>query len=119
MNYLEIPDAGSIVVDGEPYFDASEGKRLRDSEIRKRRLHFGLVFQSFNLFPQYTVMQNLVLAARLLKRAELKKQYKNKEITKEQYASLKAKINPETEEKAKELLAKVGLSEKAECYPCQ
>ena len=119
MNYLEIPDAGAINVGGEPYFDASEGKKLRDSEIRKRRLHFGLVFQSFNLFPQYTVMQNLVLAARLLRRDELKKKYKNKEITKEQYASLKAKINPETEEKARELLEKVGLSEKTDCYPCQ
>ena len=119
MNYLEIPDAGALNVGGEPYFDASEGKKLRDSEIRKRRLHFGLVFQSFNLFPQYTVMQNLVLAARLLRRDELKKQYKNKEITKEQYASLKAKINPETEEKARELLEKVGLSEKADFYPCQ
>ncbi|MBE6609662.1 MAG: amino acid ABC transporter ATP-binding protein [Ruminococcaceae bacterium] len=119
MNYLEIPDAGKITVDGEPYFDASEGKKLRDGEIRKRRLHFGLVFQSFNLFPQYTVMQNLVLAARLLRRDELKKQYKNKEITKEQYNALKAKINPETEQKARELLEKVGLTEKADFYPCQ
>lgn len=119
MNYLEIPDEGNMKVNGAPYFDASEGKKLKDSEIRKRRLHFGLVFQSFNLFPQYTVMQNLVLAARLLRRDELKKQYKNKEISKEEYVALKAKINPETEEKAKELLEKVGLSEKADFYPCQ
>ena len=82
MNYLELPDGGKITVSDKPYFDAEDKRSLSDSEIRLRRLHFGLVFQSFNLFPQYTVMQNLTLAARLLRQDELKNEYKHKKITK-------------------------------------
>lgn len=119
MNYLELPDGGKITVSDKPYFDAEDKRSLSDSEIRLRRLHFGLVFQSFNLFPQYTVMQNLTLAARLLRHDELKKEYKQKKITKAEYREKKALIAPETEKTARELLEKVGLSEKADFYPCQ
>lgn len=119
MNYLEIPSGGRITVDGFPYFDAEEHKVLSEKEVRLRRLHFGLVFQQFNLFPQYTVMQNLTLAAKLLGKDELKKSLKAGEITKIEYREKKADLSVSAEEKAKELLAKVGLSEKADFYPCQ
>jgi len=119
LNYLETPDTGSITVDGNTYFDAEENKALSEGEIRKRRLHFGLVFQSFNLFPQYTVLQNLTLAAKLLRQDELKKQYKSKEISKEEYKAKKSSIPNELNGIAYALLEKVGLTEKADFYPCQ
>ena len=119
LNYLETPDTGSITVDGIPYFDAEANKTLSDAEIRRRRLHFGLVFQSFNLFPQYTVTENITLAAKLLRLDELKQQYRAKEITKEEYKERKAAIPDELNKEALMLLEKVGLSEKADFYPCQ
>lgn len=118
MNYLEVPDGGSITVNGQPYFDSNE-KRLSESEIRRRRLHFGLVFQSFNLFPQYTVLQNLVLAARLLQRSELKAELKEKKINKLVFREKRTKIMNDTEQNARALLERVGLSSKADFYPCQ
>lgn len=119
LNYLESPDTGTITVDGNSYFDADENKTLSDAEIRLRRLHFGLVFQQFNLFPQYTVLDNLTLAAKLLRYDELKKQYKKKELTKAEYKEKKAAVKEEFNAKAYKLLEKVGLSEKADFYPCQ
>ncbi len=119
MNYLETPDSGTIMVDNSFYFDAADNKHLSEREIRQKRLHFGLVFQSFNLFPQYTVMQNLTLAARLLKRSELKERYKRNEITQADYRKAKSAINAETTERAHQLLEKVGLTAKADFYPCQ
>lgn len=119
MNYLEIPDGGVITVNGEPYFDSSEPKKLSEKEIRLRRLHFGLVFQSFNLFPQYTVLQNLTLAARLLGRDELKARLRAGEITRAEYREKKEELNEDSETVARRLLKKVGLAEKADFYPCQ
>ena len=66
LNFLETPDVGTISLDGKTIFDAENHKKLSDAEIRSNRLHFGLVFQSFNLFPQYNVKRNLTLAAELL-----------------------------------------------------
>ena len=66
LNFLETPDAGSIAVNGEVLFDAGDPATRREADIRRKRLHFGLVFQSFNLFPQYTALQNVTLAGRLL-----------------------------------------------------
>ena len=66
LNFLEFPDCGQIYVSGKPLLPDS-GKRLSDEEIRKNRLHFGLVFQNFNLFPQYTALENVTLAPTLLK----------------------------------------------------
>ena len=119
LNYLETPDTGRITVDGKTYFDAEENKSLSESEIRLRRLHFGLVFQQFNLFPQYTVLDNLTLAARLQRCDELKKMYKEKRLTKVEYKQKKSAVRSEFNEKAAALLEKVGLSEKADFYPCQ
>ena len=66
LNFLERPDGGSITVNGNVIFDAGDPSTQQESEIRKKRLHFGLVFQSFNLFPQYTALQNVTLARELL-----------------------------------------------------
>ena len=66
LNFLETPNQGRILVNGELLFDAADPKTQLESEIRKKRLHFGLVFQNFNLFPQYTALQNVTLARELL-----------------------------------------------------
>lgn len=94
INFLETPDEGKISVGGNTLFD---GTKLNDSQIRNNRLHFGLVFQSFNLFPQYTVLKNVTLAPTLLKKG-----------TPEQI-----------EENALSLIERVGLSEKINSYPCE
>ena len=66
INFLERPDGGVLRLNGEALFDADDPATQRESEIRRKRLHFGLVFQSFNLFPQYTALENVTLAPRLL-----------------------------------------------------
>ena len=66
LNFLEKPDQGSIAVNGSVIFDAADPATQRESEVRKKRLHFGMVFQSFNLFPQYTALKNVTLAKELL-----------------------------------------------------
>ena len=68
LNFLETPDQGIIKVAGETLFDGSAPATRSEAAIRKKRLHFGLVFQSFNLFPQYTALENVTLAGRLLAR---------------------------------------------------
>ena len=64
LNFLETPDQGSIVVQGKTLFDAAAPATQRESEIRKKRLPFGMEFQSFNLYPQYTALQNVTLATK-------------------------------------------------------
>ena len=93
LNFLETPDEGEILVDGK----LLNGGSLTDEQIRQNRLHFGLVFQNFNLFPQYTVLENITLAPKLLKQAE------------------PAAIR----EKALKLLDQVGLLQKQDSYPYQ
>ena len=91
LNFLETPDEGQILINGQVL------GRSTEEELRKSRLHFGLVFQNFNLFPQYNALENITLAPTLLKQG-----------TPEQIR-----------QKAQELLAKVGLSQKAANYPHQ
>ena len=93
LNFLETPDEGEIRVNGE----LLTGANLSESQIRRNRLHFGLVFQSFNLFPQYTVLENITLAPSLLKQTD------------------PARIR----QKALDLLQQVGLSHKQDAYPYQ
>ena len=88
-------------------FDASNKKRISDATIRENRLHFGLVFQQFNLFPQYTVLENITLAPKL----RLKEEKLSSEEKKARTEAITAH--------AWELLARVGLTEKADYYPCQ
>ena len=97
LNFLEIADNGRITVDNDVIFDGSDKSYLSDEKIRESRLNFGLVFQNFNLFPQYTVLENLTLAPTLLKKGD--------------EASIK--------NNALELIKKVGLEEKVDFYPCQ
>ena len=100
LNFLETPDKGVISVRGETLFDAEDTRRPSEAEIRQRRLHFGLVFQSFNLFPQYTALQNVTLARELM-----------------------AKENRESRDailqEGRELLGRMGLADRAEHYPHQ
>lgn len=110
INFLETPDSGSMTLDGELLFDGTATKRASDSVLRKKRLNFGLVFQSFNLFPQYSVMRNITLAPTLLLNDRI-----NKRKQKEEYLKEKEKIETE----AKALLQKIGLTDKANAYPCE
>jgi len=109
MNFLEGADEGVISVNDEVLFDASD-KSYSDKEIREKRLHFGLVFQSFNLFPQYTVLKNVSLAPELL----YIKGSENKLSRAE-----KTELHKEIDENSRKLLDMVGLSEKVNSYPCQ
>ena len=101
LNFLEKPDSGTISVRGETLFDADDPKTQQESQIRQKRLHFGLVFQNFNLFPQYTALQNVTLARELL-------------------AKEHGGESRETIEKAGlELLDQMGLADRAGHYPHQ
>ena len=91
LNFLETPDEGEILINGKLLTPGTE------DEIRQNRLHFGLVFQNFNLFPQYTVTENITLAPKLLKQDSVEN----------------------IQKKAAKLLEQVGLSQKANFYPYQ
>ena len=107
INFLETPDGGSITVNGEKIFDAAKAARQSEAEIRKKRLHFGMVFQNFNLFPQYTALQNVAQARELWEKERAGKSLSAREI------------KAGAEKEARALLAQVGLSDKADYYPHQ
>ena len=107
LNFLETPDRGRILVRDKVLFDAGDPATQRESEIRKKRLHFGMVFQSFNLFPQYTALKNVTLAKELL--AQERPDFKQN----------KRAILAEIEAEGRALLSKMGLAERAGHYPHQ
>ena len=107
LNFLESPDEGQITVNGETLFDSNAYAVPSEEEIRKKRLHFGLVFQSFNLFPQYTAQENVMLAGQLLAKER------------PDYKSRKKETKADIDKKARELLARVGLSGRMDSYPHQ
>ena len=107
LNFLERPDKGIIRVNGETLFDADDPSTQLESEIRRKRLRFGLVFQSFNLFPQYTALQNVMLAKELLA----------KELP--DYKARKKEIHEEIEAQAVALLKQMGLEDRMNNYPHQ
>lgn len=117
VNFLEKPDKGVMILDGETLFDAETDKNEKESDLREKRLNFGLVFQSFNLFPQYNVLDNLTLAPLLLLKEKLDEQFKGKsrKERKEIFNAEKEKVIAE----CTELLYKVGLSDKIKAYPCE
>ncbi|HIY78081.1 MAG TPA: amino acid ABC transporter ATP-binding protein [Candidatus Borkfalkia excrementavium] len=133
LNFLEIPDEGSLSLSGERLFDAADKKQTKEREIRQKRLHFGLVFQSFNLFPQYTVYKNVALAQMLLAKREfrrIKSEFaaEARALPKEERAAKRAeqkKVLADIKngqkariaEKTESLLVRVGLSEKRNAYP--
>lgn len=112
LNFLETAQNGTITVNSEVLFDSSLKAKKSERDIRLKRLHFGLVFQQFNLFPQYTVMKNITLAEELLSAEELKRNGSYEGLTS------KREINEMIRQKAAELLSSVGLAEKADAYPC-
>ncbi len=107
INFLCTPDRGEFHLEDSLLYNAQTNADLRDSAIRNKRMNFGLVFQQFNLFPQYNVKENLCLAPKLL--AKERRDYK----------SNKAEILKEIEERADAILLQVGLTEKALNYPCE
>ena len=107
LNFLETADAGRIIVGGETLWDAADKGTQSEEAIRKKRLHFGLVFQNFNLFPQYTALQNITLAGELLARER------------PDYRQNRRAVHAELEAHARELLAQMGLSDRAGHYPHQ
>ena len=107
LNFLEIPTSGKITVNGETLFDSSDARTLSEREIRRNRLHFGLVFQNFNLFPQYTALDNVTLASRLQARKQ------------EDYKANRREINAQIQARGQALLRRVGLGDKLDFYPHQ
>ena len=107
LNFLETPNSGSIIVNDEVLFDANKSFSKKDKDLRKKRLHFGMVFQSFNLFPQYTALENVTLAERLLAQE------------KENFKQNKKEILAEIDEHGKKLLARMGLADRMDHYPHQ
>ena len=97
LNFLETADTGSITVAGETLWSADDARTQSEAVLRKKRLHFGLVFQNFNLFPHFSVLKNIT-------DAPIRVQKRPKE---------------QVEAEARELLKKMGLADRADAYPCQ
>ncbi len=107
INFLETADSGKIMVDGDVIFDGEDKTTRKAKEIREKQLKIGLVFQQFNLFPQYNVLDNVTLAVKL--KAKERPDYKQN----------KKQILKEIDEKALKLLSDMGLSDKIDHYPCE
>ena len=97
ITFLETPDGGTVSVNGRVVFDAAAPRKQRERELRENRLHFGLVFQNFNLFPHYSVLKNIMDAP----------------------VSVQKQSKKEAEKEARRLLEKMGLGDKSDAYPCQ
>ncbi|MCD7724662.1 MAG: amino acid ABC transporter ATP-binding protein [Clostridiales bacterium] len=107
LNFLETPNQGTVSVKGEILFDAASPLKQQEKDLRRKRLHFGMVFQSFHLFPQYTALENVTLAAGLLARER------------EDYKANKREILAQMEEQGKALLDQMGLKDRMDHYPHQ
>ena len=107
LNFLEKPDRGRVCLNGEVLFDAEDPNSQLEKDVRTKRLHFGLVFQSFHLFPQYTVLKNVTLAVALLAKGR------------PDYRAKKKQLEEAIDAEARALLSRVGLSEKMDFYPHQ
>ena len=107
LNFLETPNRGTITVRGETLFDAAQKNNDQEKDLRQKRLHFGMVFQSFNLFPQYTALENVTLAEQLL--AQERPDFKQR----------KREILTEIDKHGEALLAQMGLADRMDHYPHQ
>ena len=104
LNFLETPDGGTICVDGEEIFNAADHHKTSEKEIRRKRLKFGLVFQNFNLFPQYTALENVTLACKLMAKEQKRTSPQEMEAIRQ---------------KGIQLLTQVGLANRMDNYPHQ
>ena len=111
LNFLEKPDEGTISIENNVIFDAHAAKKMSENELRMNHLHFGLVFQSFNLFPQHNVLKNVTLAPTLFKCEHLKAEKASR-------ADIKH-AKEEITKNAESLIAMVGLEDKMNEYPCR
>lgn len=107
ISFLERADRGEVILNGEKIFDATSREKVTSKEARERQLKFGFVFQNFNLFPQYTALENVILAPKLI--AKERQDFKERKV----------EILAEITENAKSLLARAGLSDKLDNYPCE
>ena len=127
LNFLERPDEGVMTLDNEILFDAKTAKSDGEKALRNKRLNFGLVFQSFNLFPQFNVLKNITLAPTLLLKDKVKvykkELKKNKTLSfkqrKEKVNNFKKEQKQIIEQEALSLLEKIGLSDKINAFPCE
>ena len=123
INFLETPDSGEMVLDGQTLIDNST-KKDNEKVLREKRLNFGLVFQSFNLFPQYTVLRNITLAPELLLKDKIKDL--KKQLKKEKAKDIKARLSEFKKQNLENikkdglaLLETIGLTDKINAYPCE
>ncbi len=107
INFLEKATCGQVLLDGTVLYDGDVQKDITGKELRKRQLNFGLVFQDFNLFPQYNVIDNVMLAPKLLAKER------------DDFKQNKKEIYAEIETNARQILERVGLSDKLKSYPCE
>ncbi len=107
INFLERAESGQVILDGNVIYDGENKDMLSPAQIRRAQLNFGFVFQQFNLFPQYTVLDNVMLAPKILAK------------DKEKYKTNKQKFLDEIKENALMLLKSAGLADKADNYPCE
>ena len=107
IGFLETADSGSVKVDGNVIFDAENYKKVSSAMMRKMQMNFGFVFQQFNLFPQYTALENVMLAPKLLAKER------------EDFKQNKKEIYAEIEKNAKDLMIRAGLGDKFDNYPCE
>lgn len=147
LNYLEVADTGRIVLDGETIFDGESKEKLTAEGIRRKRLKFGMVFQSFNLFPHYNVLKNVTIAPCLYFKndlldkkkankgkvkeksnndektlggfANIKRYFKEWKKSKKEYKERKEKEFENIRKEACEVLERVGLGDKLNAYPCE
>ncbi len=118
LNFLERPDGGKILVRGETLFDAADPATWNENSVREKRLHFGLVFQNFNLFPQYTALQNVILAPELLSKDRKRGETSGNARASGGNAGGKTD-RAALEQKGMELLEQMGLADRAGHYPHQ
>ena len=135
INFLEIADKGQIIVNTDTIFNAVSGVKFKDKDLRKKRLNFGLVFQSFNLFPQYTVEKNISLALKLqnkeniakykktlkneIKQAEKNEKKQLKNDNKIKLTTYKNELENNVNSTVNSLLTQVGLVDRKDFYPNQ
>lgn len=107
IDLLEVPDSGQILINGKIIFDGKKSGALTQKQLRQHRQNFGFVFQNFNMFPQYTVMENIMLAPSLIARED------------REYKKNKKSMLGNIEHKAEKLLKQAGILNKKDSYPCE